>query len=251
MKLSDIDTILGATLGFETIVFTSGTFDQNAAKQALEENMGLTLEEVDIEGQKVWMDSDYDKGMLFTGNLAVMANRKDMEKVVACTANPEQSYANGETYAKLGKYFDAGATMSFMSSKVSDFDPAMMAQGMADEGDDEETISDLMAAAEKMEGFAGSFRISNAINGKVFMLFSEAGAATAFADYFNSKKTMTFEQAADQAEQMAEMMPNINADRGKIMALANKINFGTEGNALRISIDIAWGDIAFLFEGGQ
>jgi hypothetical protein len=248
LELGKINSVLMAMSGSNPLLFGAGTFDQEEARQAFEDNQGLILEKVDIAGKKVWLDADNDKGLLFIGNVSAIANKNGLEKVIACTADPEKSFVNGENYARLGKYFDAEATMSFISSKVEGFDPGKMVQGIADDDDDEETISNLTTAAEKIEGFAGSFRISDAINGKVFVLFAEADAATTFADYFNGKKMTAFKQAADVASQATGQ---INADREKILALANKINFGTEGNALRISIDIAWSDIAFLFEGGD
>lgn len=248
MKLEEIDTIMAftATDG-ENIMMISGSFDPTKARAEFEKNQGVTLTEKKEGATTYWHDADSDAGLLFNGNVGFQATEAGLKKVIGTMAGSGKKYVDGDSYKKVGHLMNSGATISFAAGNTGEFDPSMMAMQLGQMEEDQEKVEMLTAAMGKMTGTAGSFTIKDSVDGRISMVFSEAAAAKNVADYMNGKKDYIFEQMADQAQEMAAMMPNFNVDRDKIKALARTLSFAAEGDVMHVNIHVAWDDIAFLF----
>ena len=115
------------------------------------------------------------------------------------------------------------------------------------EGEDEATIEAMVAAMENLGAVGGSVKVTNTIAGDIAMLFADDTSAKTMVDFAGRKMDQAFEEAADNLENMGAMM-NINPDREKFMKLAEKITFSQSGSDMITKVNIAWADLAFLFE---
>lgn len=248
MKIEEIDSMMAfATTSGDAITMISGNFDQAKVRAEFEKNKGATLTEKTEAGKTYWIDSDYDAGMIFNGNVGIQANEEALKSIIATMGGTGKKYTDSEAYKKVGRLMDTGATISFASANAESFDPSMMAMQIGMFEEDQEKVQMLSESFSKVTAMAGNFTMRDAIDGRFSVVFSEAAAAKSVADYMNGKKDFFFEKIADQAQELAAMMPDYNIDRDKIKGLSRLFSFAAEGDLMHVNIKVAWDDIAFLF----
>ena len=250
-KLEDIDTISAfSSKEGDTYAIASGSFKPEDAIKGFEEDKGVKMKEMEIEGVKYFAAEENDEAIYFAGNAAVSTSKDNISKVLETVAGKGKKFVDSEAYKKAAKYFDQGQTFSFYAPDMASenaFDPSMaqMMFGMFEQ--DAEKLQALGEAMAAMKGFGAKIKVTDRISGDMAMIFADNTSAKVLADFYNANKDKMFEMAASQAEQ-ATAMAGLKYDKEKILALKKAFNFKTDGDALVININLAWSDISFMFE---
>lgn len=247
IDIEKLDMLLFAGSEEKQLVMFKADWAEEDLVSSYEDDKGVELKQTEYGGMSYWLDETKGDAMAHIGDVYVTGPEEMVKKVIDLNGGTGEKYADSEAFAKAGKYIDLNATVSFFKADATEtLDFEMMKQQMAAEGEDEETIEAMTAAMEKLDAMGGSFKVTNAINGNVAMMFTDEASAKAMTDIIGKKKDIEFEKAADSLQAMSQM--GINADKEKFMKLAEKITFSQSGMDMITKVNIAWADLAFLFE---